>query len=107
MKKRSATICVEQQSLLWQTVAVVEDMLAQMQKLFHAKQPLTRFLTYDEWAKQSEHYQRKIQEEIIEKKEVLLTGEATKQPTDTAEHRRQQERRRNPKPEGRKHLKII
>lgn len=78
-------------------VATVELMIEYMQKLFKAKQPLTNFLTFDEWSlRYGKSYQQAMQQNL-NKKEVLFKGDTAKTPTDTAEYRRQKNRGPNPK----------
>lgn len=74
---------------------LVQQMINQLQKVFNAKQPLTKFLKYEEWAKQAGHYKKAIKEHIM-KKGDLLKGYSVTQPGDTAEYRRQKERRERP-----------
>lgn len=69
-------------------LGMVEFMAVQLQKTFHAKQPLTRFLGYDEWNKQSQQLRQQLKEDLLLQYERLSANIATV-PKDTAEHRRQ------------------
>ena len=76
---------------------ILDKMIRKLQKIFKSEKPETSFKNFEEWSKHDSHlYEKKIQEEIISKKQILLTGESTTSPQDTAEYRRQYNRRRNP-----------
>lgn len=76
-------------------LATVEKMAQQLQKTFNAKQPLTRFVGFTEWNKQSEHLKEQLKEDLLKQYEKLNANIAT-QPKDTAEFRRQETLRRDP-----------
>jgi hypothetical protein len=73
----------------------VEKMARQLQKTFSAKQPLTRFIGFTEWHKQSQHLRSQLKDDLMRQYEKLNANVAT-QPTDTAEFRRQESIRRDP-----------
>lgn len=73
----------------------VEHMAQQLQKTFNAKQPLTRFVGFTEWHKQSHALRAQLKEDLLKQYEKLNANVAT-QPTDTAEFRRQESLRRDP-----------
>ncbi len=76
-------------------LATVEKMARQLQKTFNAKQPLTRFIGFTEWHKQSQHLRDQLKDDLMRQYEKLNANVAT-QPTDTAEFRRQESLRRDP-----------
>lgn len=78
-------------------IGVIEFMSQQLQKIFNAKKPLTRFLGYDEWSKQSLHLRDQLKEDLMKQYELLNANVATV-PKDTAEFRKQQNLRRDLKP---------
>jgi transposase-like protein len=72
-------------------LATVEFMVRQMQKMFKAQQPLTHFLTYDEWSlKHGKSYKNSMQRELA-KKQVLLGADTADAPADTSDYRKQKE----------------
>lgn len=82
-------------------IGTVEVMVRELQKIFNAKQPLTRFMDFEEWNKQSQHLRAQLKEDLLKQYERLNADIATA-PRDTAEFRRQQILRRElsskPKP---------
>lgn len=74
-------------------LAMVEMMVDRLQKAFHAQKPLTRFIGFDEWSKQSQHLRAQLKEDLLREYELLNANVATA-PKDTAEFRRQQNIRR-------------
>lgn len=74
-------------------VSMIEGMVQQLQKFFNAKKPLTRFLGYEEWNKQSQHLRTQLKEDLLKQYERLNANVAIA-PKDTAEFRRQQNIRR-------------
>lgn len=81
-------------------LATVELMVRQMQKMFKSQQPLTNFMTFEEWSlKHGKSYKERIKHEM-HKQQELHTGENPNAPKDTAEYRRQKERARH-KPKNR------
>jgi transposase-like protein len=76
-------------------LSTVEKMARQLQKTFSAKQPLTRFIGFTEWHKQSQHLRNQLKDDLMRQYEKLNANVAT-QPTDTAEFRRQESLRRDP-----------
>jgi len=78
-------------------LVIVEWMVAQLQRSFQAEQPLTHFVDYRERFKQSTIRQKQAHEEASLKKEELLNSANTPNaPKDTAEYRKQQEKRNDP-----------
>lgn len=71
----------------------IEFMVRQLQKTFNAKQPLTRFLNYEEWSKQSKELRNHLKEDLLKQYERLNANIAGS-PKDTSEFRRQQNLRR-------------
>lgn len=78
-------------------LTLVESMVHQLQKLFHSKKPLTRFLDFEEWSKQSQHLREQLKDDLLRQYERLNANIATA-PKDTAEFRRQQNIRRGLNP---------
>lgn len=74
---------------------MVEEMARQLQKTFKAKKPLTRFVGFTEWHKQSQALRTQLKEDLLKQYEKLNANVAT-QPKDTAEFRRQEMLRRDP-----------
>jgi len=74
-------------------VHVIEKMANQLRKIFNAQKPLTQFLGYEEWRKQSEQMHKQLKEDLLKQYEFLDANIATA-PKDTAEFRRQQNLRR-------------
>ncbi len=77
-------------------IDTVKQMVKELQETFKTKQPLTRTMSYEEWYKQYSHtYTQRIKEEILshKRKTELHQGYATGQEADTAELRRQKERK--------------
>jgi transposase-like protein len=74
----------------------VEAMVRQMQKLFKSQQPLTHFMSFEEWSlKHGTSYKKRIQHEFSRKQE-LYRGDTTGVPHDTREYARQKNRAHNP-----------
>lgn len=79
------------------SIAVIERMVLQMQKLFGQQQPLNNFSSFEEWLEQnSSSKEKKVLTSFIKKQQELLTGFSTTQGQDTAEIRRQKDRRSDP-----------
>lgn len=78
-------------------LSVVEMMVDRLQKTFHAQKPLTRFMGFEDWNKQSQHLRTQLKEDLLREYESLNANVATA-PKDTAEFRRQQHIRRELKP---------
>lgn len=76
-------------------LSLIEQMARQLQKTFNAKQPLTRFIGFTEWHKQSQYLRAQLKEDLLKQAERLNANVAT-QPKDTAEFRRQESIRRDP-----------
>lgn len=76
------------------SVGIVEFMSRELQKIFNAKKPLTRFLSFEEWNKQSQNLRDQLQEDLLKQYERLNANIATV-PKDSAEFRRQQNLRRD------------
>jgi transposase-like protein len=74
-------------------ITIVEMMVDRLQKTFLAQKPLTKFMGFDEWSKQSQHLRAQLKEDLIREYELLNANVATV-PKDTAEFRRQQNIRR-------------
>lgn len=74
-------------------IGVVETMVRHLQKLFNAQKPLTQFLKYEEWDKQSQHMRNQLKADLLKQYEFLDANIATA-PKDTTEFRRQQNLRR-------------
>lgn len=74
-------------------LSVVEMMVDRLQKTFLAQKPLTRFMGFEEWNKQSQHLKTQLKEDLLREYELLNANVATV-PKDTAEYRRQQNIRR-------------
>lgn len=73
----------------------VEVMVRQLQKTFNAKQPLVKLKNFEEWSKQSQPLRVQLKHDLLEQYERLNANIATV-PKDTAEHRRQENLRRDP-----------
>lgn len=73
-------------------VGTVELMIQYMQKLFKSEQPLTNFLTFDEWSLKYGKSYKSIMQDSLTKKEVLFGLDTAKTPGDTAEYRKQKNR---------------
>jgi len=69
-------------------LSVVEMMVRQLQKIFKAEQPLTRYVEYKEWNEQSQNLRKQLKEDLLKQYEVLDANTANT-PKDTAEYRRQ------------------
>lgn len=76
-------------------LSTIEQMSRQLQKTFNAKQPLTRFVGFTEWHKQSQHLREQLKDDLLRQYEKLNANVATA-PKDTAEFRRQESLRRDP-----------
>lgn len=74
-------------------LSIVEMMVDRLQKTFLAQKPLTRFMGFEEWNKQSQHLKTQLKEDLLREYELLNANIATV-PKDTAEYRRQQNIRR-------------
>ncbi len=74
-------------------LAVVEMMIDRLQKTFNAQKPLTRFIDFEAWSKQTQHLRTQLKENLLREYELLNANVSTV-PTDTAEYRRQQNLRR-------------
>lgn len=80
---------------------LVEMMIKYMQKIFKSSQPLTNFLTFDEWSmKYGKTYKSLIKENLV-KKEVLLGRDTAETPADTHEYKKQKDNFRGPNPKPR------
>lgn len=75
-------------------LATVEMMVEQLRLIFKAHKPLTRFIAYEEWHKQSAHLRNQLKEELLKQYE-RLSADIAGVPKDTAEFRRQQNLRRD------------
>lgn len=75
-------------------LTTVEWMVEQLRRIFNAQRPLTRFIDYDEWSKQSVNLRNQLKEDLLRQYEQLSADIATT-PKDTAEFRRQQNLRRD------------
>lgn len=75
-------------------LTTVEYMAEQLRIIFKAKQPLTRFVDYEEWSKQSQHLRAQLKEDLLKQYE-RLSADIAGVPKDTAEFRRQQNLRRD------------
>lgn len=78
-------------------IALVEFMTRELKKIFNAQKPLTRFLDFEEWSKQSVRLREQLKEDLLKQYERLNANVATA-PKDTAEFRRQQNIRRGLSP---------
>lgn len=78
-------------------VSLIESMVQQLKILFNAQKPLTKFLGFEEWSKQSLHLREQLKEDLMKQYERLNANVATA-PKDTAEFRRQQNIRRGLSP---------
>lgn len=77
-------------------IATIESMVRQMQKLFKSQQPLTHFLSFEEWSlKHGNSYKKRIQHELGKQRE-MHRADTTGQPFDTREYARQRNRAINP-----------
>lgn len=74
-------------------LGMVEHMVQQLQKTFHAQRPLTRFTGHAEWSRQADALRKQLKEELLKQYE-RLSGDVATAPKDTAEFRRQQNLRR-------------
>jgi len=77
-------------------ISIVKQMVKELQDTFKVKQPLTRTMSYEEWSRQySQTFVHRVKEEILGRKRnvELHHGEATGQPKDTAELKRQKQRK--------------
>jgi len=75
-------------------------MVAHMQKLFKAKQPLNHFLTFDEFLRHGESHKVRLKESLA-KKEEMLRGYSLGAAKDQHEVDRQTKNRNNPSPKNR------
>ena len=75
-------------------ITTIRVMVRLLQRLFRAQQPLTKFVSYDDWYGESSYLQEKIKEQLVDKFDQLLGKIAVNQAKDTREETRQQERRR-------------
>lgn len=78
-------------------LSLIEYMAQQLKKLFNSQKPLTKFLGFEEWNKQSQHLRDQLKEDLMKQYERLNANVATA-PKDTAEFRRQQNIRRGLSP---------
>ncbi len=83
-------------------LAMVEMMILHMQKLFKANQPLTNFMSFDEWALVHGKSYKSIMQAALAKKSELYSGyksslvDGKGVESDTAETRRQKQRAEDP-----------
>lgn len=75
-------------------IELVKVMIVELQRVFKVQQPLSKFLSYDDWYGESSYFLEKIKEQIIDKHDQLLGKVAINQEKDTAEERRQKQRRK-------------
>lgn len=75
-------------------LGMVEYMVNQLQKIFNAQKPLTRFVDQKEWNKQAYQLKEQLKEDLLKQYERLNANVATA-PKDTTEFRRQQNLRRD------------
>jgi len=73
----------------------IEVMVRQLQKTFNAKQPLVKLKNFEDWNKQSNQLRVQLKHDLLAQYERLNANIATV-PKDTAEHRRQENLRRDP-----------
>lgn len=78
-------------------LSLVEAMIERLRETFHTQKPLTNFLRFEEWNKQSQHLRTQLKEDLLREYERLNANVATV-PKDTAEYRRQLNLRRDLKP---------
>ncbi|HXH54215.1 MAG TPA: hypothetical protein VNK03_00505 [Gammaproteobacteria bacterium] len=78
-------------------LTTIERMAQQLKRIFHAQKPLTHFLDFDTWRKQSEGQFKQLKEDLIKQYELLDANVATA-PKDSTEFRRQQNLRRTLEP---------
>jgi len=81
-------------------VVTIDMMVAHMQKLFKAKQPLNHFLTFDEFLRHGESHKVRLKESLA-KKEEMLRGYSLGAAKDQHEVDRQTKNRNNPSPKNR------
>lgn len=77
-------------------LATVEHMILQLQRTFKVTRPLTKFKSFEEWEQKLGLLYKKKIKGMMAKRKDLLAGESTEQPSDTAEHRKQRDKRRDP-----------
>ena len=89
-------------------VETVRQMIEELRQIFRTNQPLTRLMSYEKWLEQhSATITERIKKGILTKKreDVLFKGESASQPDDTAELRKQKQRKNTGlsfKPKGKK-----
>lgn len=77
-------------------LATIEKMAQQLRKTFNATHPLTRFIGFTEWHKQSQHLRKQLEENLLKEQHEKLDANVATEPKDTAEFRRQESLRRDP-----------
>lgn len=72
---------------------IVEEMIAALQKSFKSKQPTVSQSKQNSWAQHKELFKKKIAQVVAEKKNELYGGAIVNQARDTAEERKQKQRK--------------
>ncbi|MBP9764296.1 MAG: IS1 family transposase [Gammaproteobacteria bacterium] len=78
-------------------LTTIERMAQQLKRIFNAQKPLTHFLGFDTWRKQSEEQFKQLKEDLTKQYELLDANVAIT-PKDSTEFRRQQNLRRTIEP---------
>ena len=72
----------------------IKNMINALQKLFDTQKPATKLEEkFDKWQQKYSAFEKSIKENIIEKTDLLHGKDTPKQAKDTAEHRKQQNRK--------------
>jgi transposase-like protein len=74
--------------------SLVKSMINELQNLFNTKQPVTKLEEkFDKWQQRFSALEKSIKENILEKTSLLHGKDTSKQARDTAEHRKQHDRK--------------